>query len=121
MKSDSLWTWQPPITANGIPRPIRIRVARRFHTRLVGMLGASDWPEDLGLAFPQCGALHTWGMRFALDLLWLDADGTILSMHPQVGPWRLRWDRRAMLAIEFKAGFIQRHGLMPYQKMEFLK
>jgi uncharacterized membrane protein (UPF0127 family) len=39
-------------------------------------------------------------MRFALDLVWLDADGRIVRVDRGVRPWRLRGCRAARAVVE---------------------
>ena len=43
-------------------------------------------------------------MRFALDLLWLDADGTLVRLDHAVAPRQLRGCRRARAVVECRAG-----------------
>ena len=47
--------------------------ARGFLTRLIGLAGRADLPPDTALHLPRCRSVHTFGMRFPLDLVWLDA------------------------------------------------
>jgi uncharacterized membrane protein (UPF0127 family) len=48
--------------------------------------------------------VHTIGMRFALDLLWIGAAGDVVRLDPAVGPRRIRGCRRARAVIECAAG-----------------
>ena len=56
------------------------------------------------LSFPRCRSVHTFGMRFALDLVWLDAAGTVVRVDLGVPPRRLRSCRRARSVVEIAAG-----------------
>lgn len=67
----------------------RVRTATAFWPRAVGLLGRRCLPADEGLLFPACRSIHTWGMRFAIDVVALDADWTVQHCVPQLGPWRL--------------------------------
>jgi uncharacterized membrane protein (UPF0127 family) len=76
-----------------------IRVATRFHERLVGLAWAAR-PRARALLIPGCRSVHTFGMRFALDLVWLDADGRIVRVDRGVPPWRVRSCRGARSVLE---------------------
>jgi uncharacterized membrane protein (UPF0127 family) len=57
-----------------------------------------------GLHIPACRSVHTFGMRFALDLLWLDAAGAVVRIDRDVPPRRLRMCWRAASVVEVAAG-----------------
>jgi uncharacterized membrane protein (UPF0127 family) len=79
-----------------VPSP---RVARSFSERLVG-LSWSRLPRASALLILRCRAVHTFGMRFALDLYWLDAAGEVVRVDRGVPPWRFARCRRARSVIE---------------------
>ena len=64
------------------------RVARGFRERLLG-LAWSRSPRAGALLLPRCRSVHTFGMRFALDLFWLDARGDIIRVDRSVPPGRI--------------------------------
>jgi uncharacterized membrane protein (UPF0127 family) len=75
-------------------------------TRYVRLLGLSYLCLDeagLGLLIPRCRSVHTFGMRFALDLIFLDRDRRPCSVRRGVPPRRLAWDRRACAVLELPA------------------
>ena len=59
------------------------------------------------LLIPRCRSVHTFGMRFALDLLWLDEWGQVLRVDRGVGPGRIRSCQAAAAVLEVP------HGIMP--------
>jgi uncharacterized protein len=75
------------------------RVARRFTERLIGLAWARS-PRADALLFPRCNSVHTFGMRFPLDLYWLDTDGEIVRVDHGVRPWRIVRCRRARSVVE---------------------
>lgn len=77
------------------------RAARR---RGLAHLDAVALPNGHGLLFERCRSVHTLGMRFALDLVWLDGDGTVVRIDRAVGPRRLRTCLRARSVVEAAAG-----------------
>ena len=75
------------------------RVARGFWQRFVGLAWRRS-PRAAALLLPRCRSVHTFGMRFALDLFWLDGDGEIVRVDRGVPPWRLVRCRSARCVIE---------------------
>jgi uncharacterized protein len=67
--------------------------------RLRGLLGRRD-PPPFALRLERCRCVHTFGMRFALDLHWLDAGGAVVRVDRDVGPGRIRACRRARSVVE---------------------
>lgn len=55
------------------------------------------------LHIPRCRSVHTFGMRYPLDLVWLDGRGTVVRVDLAVPPGRVRTCRRARSVIEIPA------------------
>ena len=53
-----------------------------------------------GLLIPGCRSVHTFGMRFDLDLLFLDEDGRVTELRRSVPPWRFVRCRDAAAVLE---------------------
>ena len=97
------------------------RLARDPLSRAIGLLGRSHLVDDEALWLRPCSAVHMWGMRFPLDLLWLDAQGKILCLREGLQPWRWAWPRQVgvVATVEAAAGSIERLGLAPGQDLEW--
>ncbi len=80
-----------------------LRTAATFRARLRGLALRRE-PPGHALLLPRTRAVHTFGMRFALDLYWLDAAGAVVRVDRDVPPRRLRACRRARAVIEMPAG-----------------
>ena len=61
-------------------------------------------PAAYALHLPRCRSVHTFTMRFRLDLIWLAADGRPVRVDRDVGPNRLKLCRRARSVVEVRAG-----------------
>jgi uncharacterized membrane protein (UPF0127 family) len=59
---------------------------------------------------PGCRSVHTFGMRFALDLVFLDFDLRPVAFREAVPPGRLVFERRAQAVLELPAGLVQGGG-----------
>ena len=80
-----------------------VPVATTRRARLLG-LGFLDRVEaGEGLLIPRCRSVHTFGMRFALDLVFLAADGRVVELRREVPPRRLICCRAADSVLELPA------------------
>ena len=83
---------------------MEIVVARSRWARLRGLALRRRAPPDTALLLPRCRSVHTFGMRFELDLIWLDEHGRVLAVDESVPPCRVRWRREAAAVVEVPAG-----------------
>jgi hypothetical protein len=101
---------QRPVLARRLRRLPRARlldvevpVAVGLQARLFGL---SFLPLELagaGLLIPRCRCVHTFGMRFALGIVFLDPSGAAISRRDGVRPGRIVSDRRAAAVLELPA------------------
>jgi len=78
----------------------RVPVATGLRSRLLGLGGLSRSGAGPGLLIPRCSSVHTFGMRFDLDLVFLAGDGQVLAVRRGVPPRRLAWHRGAAAVLE---------------------
>jgi uncharacterized membrane protein (UPF0127 family) len=78
-------------------------VRARGLRRLTGLAFRADLPASVALHIPRCRSIHTFGMRFALDLVWLDAAGEVVRIDRAVPPCRVRVCRRARSVLELRS------------------
>jgi uncharacterized protein len=79
-------------------------VAESLAARLRGLLGRRALPAREGMLIRRESSVHTFFMRFAIDVVFLDADERVLRIHANVGPWRLKACRGARSVLELAAG-----------------
>src|SRR6478735_11463480 len=72
-----------------LPGGLRVVEANTRRTRLLGLARLDDLPATLALHITPCRSVHTVGMRFALDLIWLDRDGRVVRVDLGVAPRRV--------------------------------
>ena len=65
-----------------------VPVAEGARARLLGLAGLSVEEAGAGLLIPRCSHVHTFGMRFRLDLVFLDGDGRPLLVVRRLPPRR---------------------------------
>ena len=66
----------------------RAREARGFWSRGCGWMLQARPPSGSALVFRNCSSLHTWFMRFHLDIMYLDAGFRVVAVRPAVRPFR---------------------------------
>jgi uncharacterized protein len=100
----------------GVEMPLRFRrlertrllgldvpVATTRLSRLLGLALLSPERCPAGLLIPGCRSVHTLGMRFSLDLLFLDEAGRVVELHREVPPGRFIRCATAMAVLEVPA------------------
>ena len=92
----------------GLPPVERCSWAERTRDRLRGLLGRDGLARGEAMAFPRCGAVHTVGMRFPIDVAFLGRDGRPVRLVRAVPPGRLLvWGGfRARTTVEAAAGWL---------------
>lgn len=89
----------------------RIAIADSFWTRFRGLLGRSGLDEGEGLLISPCWSIHCFGMKFAIDAIFLDKDYQVVSIHPSLKPGAMASNRKARYVLELKAGEAARHNI----------
>jgi uncharacterized protein len=74
-----------------------------------GLLGRDGLPAGAALILAPCGAIHTFFMRFPIDVLFANRDGRVLRALT-VRPWRIGVSARGFAAIELPAGVLAESG-----------
>jgi uncharacterized membrane protein (UPF0127 family) len=82
---------------------MQIRVAHSPWSRLLGLAFRRP-PPDTALLLPRCRSVHTFGMRFPIDLVWLDRAGRVVAVDEGVRPCRVRVRSDAFAVVEVAAG-----------------
>jgi uncharacterized membrane protein (UPF0127 family) len=92
--------------------------ATGYFARLRGLLGRTIVPGG-GLLLTPCNAIHTIGMRYAIDAVYLDQLGRVLRADEAVKPGRVcAISRHARHVLELPEGSISRHSILPGERLE---
>lgn len=84
------------------------RYALKSRERSRGLLGRDSMGPGEALVFPRCRQVHMFGMRFPIDVLFLDRDNRVVRVLNDLLPGRLSgWVRRARTAVELPAGTLK--------------
>jgi outer membrane protein OmpA-like peptidoglycan-associated protein/uncharacterized membrane protein (UPF0127 family) len=116
------------LTASGV-HALRVRRAANFISRFCGLMLRGPLAPDAGLLLTGCPSVHTAFMRYAIDVVYLDAQGQVLKCVPHLRPWRgsvsnfgrdaagMR-HRRATHTLELCAGSIARLDIAPGSRLQ---
>jgi len=91
----------------------RVGVAATRASRAVGLLSRRGLNPGEGLLIIPSRGVHTWGMRFSIDVLALDASGVVVDCVSHLRPWRIRLPRAGTAGVlELAAGTLAASGTM---------
>jgi uncharacterized membrane protein (UPF0127 family) len=96
-----------------------VEVADNGAKRRKGLLGREMLSAGEGLWIVPCEAVHTLGMQFPIDLVYLDRDRRVQKVRNDVPPWRLSVCFSAHSVLELASGAIRRSGTKPGDLLEF--
>jgi len=81
--------------------------AHVFFERFKGLLGRESLEKGEGLIIPQCRSIHMFGMKFPIDVLFLDNDGIITKIVENLKPLRVAFGGyKTETIIELPAGVL---------------
>jgi hypothetical protein len=102
------------VTAGGAVVADHVEVAETLWTRFIGLMFRRELPAGHALAIRPCNSIHMFFMRFALDVVFVDADGRVVRVLNSIRPWRASsLVRGAKAAIELPAGTAARSSVVP--------
>jgi uncharacterized protein len=87
-------------------------------SRRKGLLGRDSLPDGSALIIAPCQAIHTFSMRFAIDVMFVSKDGLVLKVRQAVPPRRIAVALRAFAVVELPAGAIERSGTRPGDQLQ---
>jgi len=96
-----------------------LEVADRDETRRKGLLGRDCLAPGEGLWIVPCEAVHTFWMRFSIDLVYLNRKNQIRKLRSDVPPWRLSACFSAHSVLELAPGTIRNTQTQLGDMLEF--
>ena len=99
------------LTGEGVPLCDRCAVADRPWPRIRGLLGRAGLRRGEGLLLRPCGSIHTWFLRFRIDVVFLDRDLRVLDVRRDVRPFSTASHRGAAATLELPAGMCRLYGV----------
>ena len=106
------------ILVNGEVVSHKMRVARNIFSRMLGLMFSVDLPDCDGFLISPCNSIHTFFMRYSLDVLFLDNDFKIVKAIYGLSPWRMTWVYfKSRHVLEMRAGTMNK-GLKTGEMLE---
>jgi hypothetical protein len=96
-----------------------VNVADTPGTRRVGLLKHSSLPKGEGLWIVPCESVHTFFMKFPIDLVYLDRRHKVRKVRSAVPPWRLSACLPAHSVLELPAGTALETQTQPGDELDF--
>lgn len=88
-----------------------VLLANSYLSRLRGLLGKKQLSDSEGLLLKRCATVHTVGMRYPLDLVFMDKRGKVLKCQEGVKPFRTAGVRGAYYTLELNQGMIRKQSI----------
>jgi len=91
----------------------RLESARSTLDRMRGLLGRDMLHAGEGMWISRCACIHTWFMRFSIDVLFVDADFVVSKVVRDLSPWRMAGALGARHTVELPAGTLENVSVVP--------
>lgn len=105
---------------NGFTLASEVEFATTFRSRLKGLLGRSSLPPGAVLVLYPCSSIHTFFMKFPIDVLFLSSDFEVLAIVENIAPFRFsRVIHGARMVMELPAGTIKKTKTQPGHRLKF--
>ncbi len=85
--------------------------------RMRGLLGRRSLEPGEGILLRPAGSIHTAFMRFAIDAVFVDADGCVVRVVDSIPPWRAAGAKGAKAVVELPAGAAASAGLRAGERL----
>ena len=89
-------------------------------TRKTGLLKHTSLADGEAMLIAPSNAVHTWFMKFDLDLLFVGRDGRVVKTRAGVKPWRMSAALRAFAVIEMRSGTLAVRETLPGDLLELV-
>ncbi|MDI3340170.1 MAG: DUF192 domain-containing protein [Sphaerobacter sp.] len=99
----------------------RVRVARRLWERGRGLMWCPPLPPGRGLLIDPCSSIHSMGMRFPIDVLYLNDEDVVVRLAEAMPPWRIGpLFTGARYVIELPPGSCRASGTVVGDRLRYL-
>jgi uncharacterized protein len=106
----AVFSGYPPQVTEGVLRKAggdvvcaRCELADTSFRRMRGLLGRGSLEPGQGMLFRPAGSVHTFFMRFSIDVVFCDRDLRVLKVARELAPWRTAGARGAKIVVELAA------------------
>lgn len=95
-----------------------ISKAHNFMTRLKGLLGRKSLNIKEGMLITPCKQIHTWFMRFEIDVIYLSKNFVVLGSESKLKPWKIgKCYKDCYHVLELSSGSINEYSITPNERI----
>lgn len=94
-----------------------VEIAATRQSRRRGLLGRDRLEDKSAMLLAPCTAVHTAGMRFAIDVVFVDRQGFAVKIVRHLQPWRISLAAGARAVIEMPAGTLRWGQVLPGDRL----
>jgi uncharacterized membrane protein (UPF0127 family) len=112
----------PSLSLHVDGRDARVRAFKAASpvARFFGLLGRRALADDEALWLTPCNSVHTLGMSYPIDVVYLDSGDRVIDVRSSLAPRRLSAARRARSVLELRAESARRLGLVPGARVSWV-
>ncbi|MHC4880525.1 MAG: DUF192 domain-containing protein [Planctomycetota bacterium] len=93
------------VSSTGISIATEVEIADTWWRRFKGLQFRQRLPENHAILLRPCSSIHTFWMRFAIDVAFLNGDGCVIDIRRNVRPWRVVLPKaRSVAVLEMASG-----------------
>jgi len=98
-----------------------VMVADTFFTRLKGLMFSKELPDKKSLHIIPCNEIHTFNMKYSIDVLYLDKNNNILHIDEEMQPGKIgKRVKKAISVVELPSGKAKSSQIEVGQAVEFI-
>ncbi len=94
-----------------------VKKTSNFIERFVGLLGKKPLNSNQALLIAPCSSVHTFGMRYPIDLIFLNKDFIVLKTVRSLKPWRFAFANSASMVVEMSGNALDTLNINVKQKL----
>ncbi|MCP3850583.1 MAG: DUF192 domain-containing protein [Gammaproteobacteria bacterium] len=96
-----------------------VRLTATASERMKGLLGSQGLKSNDGLIISPCNSVHTFFMKYSIDVIYLDKEGIIKKIVPALKPWRMSFCFSCASTLELASGEANKIKLILGQQLEW--
>jgi len=90
----------------------KAKIAQNFRQRSIGLLNRKSLESGEALLIKPCNSIHTFFMRFPIDVAFLDKEGRVVSIVKNMAAWKLAsCIFNGYMTLEMPIGSIERYEI----------
>ena len=97
-----------------------IKQAYSFISRLKGLMFTKELNAACGLHMKPCRSIHTFFMKYSIDVLYLDKENRVIAIEEKLSPGKVgSYYPGADSAVELPSGAVEKTGVKAGHKVKF--